>query len=114
MSTKQETALLAGGCFWGMQDLIRRHPGVTTTRVGYTGGTVPNPTYEDLKTGKSGHAESIQIQFDPAETSYRDILALFFQIHDPTTAPELGASKTCSEHGGGGVNFSPASSVFVN
>ena len=93
MSTEQETALLAGGCFWGMQDLIRRHPGVTTTRVGYTGGTVPNPTYEDLKTGKSGHAESIQIQFDPAETSYRDILALFFQIHDPTTADRQGTRE---------------------
>lgn len=93
MSTKQETALLAGGCFWGMQDLIRRHPGVTATRVGYTGGTVANPTYEDLKTGKSGHAESIQIRFDPAETSYRDILALFFQIHDPTTADRQGNDR---------------------
>ena len=93
MSTERETALLAGGCFWGMQDLIRRHPGVTATRVGYTGGTVANPTYEDLKTGTSGHAESLQIQFHPAETRYRDILELFFQIHDPTTPDRQGNDR---------------------
>ncbi|UUX49647.1 peptide-methionine (S)-S-oxide reductase MsrA [Nisaea acidiphila] len=93
MSIETETAILAGGCFWGMQDLIRRHPGVLRTRVGYSGGTVPNPVYEDLKTGRSGHAEAIEIQFDPAQTSYRAILELFFQIHDPTTLDRQGNDR---------------------
>lgn len=81
-----ERAVLAGGCFWGMQDLIRRMPGVTATRVGYTGGDVPNATYRDHGT----HAEGIEIIFDPAKTSYRKLLELFFQIHDPTTVNRQG------------------------
>jgi len=85
MST-QERAVLAGGCFWGMQQLIRRHPGVLSTRVGYTGGDVPNATYRNHGT----HAEGIEILFDPAQTTYRDILELFFQIHDPTTLNRQG------------------------
>ena len=86
----KQTAILAGGCFWGMQDLIRRRPGVLDTVVGYTGGEVANPTYEVLKTGRSGHAESIKIEFDDTVISFRDILALFFQIHDPTTKNRQG------------------------
>jgi peptide-methionine (S)-S-oxide reductase len=85
-----ERALLAGGCFWGMQDLIRRRPGVISTRVGYSGGKTDNPTYETVKTGQTGHAESIEIVFDPSVTSYRDMLELFFQIHDPTTVDRQG------------------------
>lgn len=81
-----ERAVLAGGCFWGMQDLIRRQPGVVATRVGYTGGDVPNATYRDHGT----HAEGIEILFDPAKTSYRGILEFFFQIHDPTTKNRQG------------------------
>ncbi|PYG29131.1 peptide-methionine (S)-S-oxide reductase MsrA [Pelagimonas varians] len=81
-----ERAVLAGGCFWGMQDLIRRMPGVSATRVGYTGGDVPNATYRDHGT----HAEGIEIIFDPAKTSFRKILELFFQIHDPTTTNRQG------------------------
>lgn len=81
-----ERAVLAGGCFWGMQDLIRRQPGVVATRVGYTGGDVPNATYRDHGT----HAEGIEILFDPAKTSYRNILEFFFQIHDPTTKNRQG------------------------
>ncbi len=81
-----ETAILAGGCFWGMQDLIRKRPGVLATRVGYTGGDVPNATYRNHGT----HAEAIEVIFDPARISYRDLLALFFQIHDPTTANRQG------------------------
>ena len=81
-----ERAVLAGGCFWGMQDLIRRQKGVVATRVGYTGGDVPNATYRDHGT----HAEGIEILFDPTETSYRDILEFFFQIHDPTTLNRQG------------------------
>ena len=86
MTTHTETALLAGGCFWGMQDLIRRQPGVVSTRVGYSGGDVPNATYRNHGT----HAEAIEIVFDPAQTSYRDILEFFFQIHDPSTKNRQG------------------------
>lgn len=85
-----ETAVLAGGCFWGMQDLIRRFPGVVKTRVGYTGGAIPNATYELVKTGRTGHAESIEIVFDPSVVSYRALLEWFFQIHDPTTKNRQG------------------------
>ncbi len=84
MST--EKAILAGGCFWGMQDLIRKLPGVVATRVGYTGGDVPNATYRNHGT----HAEAIEIVFDNDKISYRDILAYFFQIHDPTTENRQG------------------------
>lgn len=82
----QERAVLAGGCFWGMQDLIRKHPGVLATRVGYTGGDVPHATYRNHGT----HAEGIEILFENAVTSYRAILELFFQIHDPTTLNRQG------------------------
>lgn len=81
-----ERAVLAGGCFWGMEDLIRKLPGVISTRVGYTGGDVPNATYENHGT----HAEGIEIIFDPAKTSYRRLLEFFFQIHDPTTVNRQG------------------------
>lgn len=81
-----DRAVLAGGCFWGMQDLIRKLPGVTRTRVGYTGGDVPNATYRNHGT----HAEGIEIEFDPARTSYRSLLEFFFQIHDPTTVNRQG------------------------
>ena len=86
MTTQTETAILAGGCFWGMQDLIRRQPGVLSTRVGYSGGDVPNATYRNHGT----HAEAIEIVFDPQQTSYRQILEFFFQIHDPSTANRQG------------------------
>jgi len=81
-----ERAILAGGCFWGMQDLIRKQPGVVSTRVGYSGGDVPNATYRNHGT----HAESIEIVFDPARLSYRRLLEFFFQIHDPTTVNRQG------------------------
>lgn len=84
-----EKAVLAGGCFWGMQDLIRRQPGILSTRVGYTGGDVPNATYRNHGT----HAEGIEIVFDPAVTSYRRILEYFFQIHDPTTPNRQGNDR---------------------
>ena len=82
----EERAVLAGGCFWGMQDLIRKLPGVLRTRVGYTGGDVPNATYRDHGT----HAEGIEIMFDPSKISYRRLLEVFFQIHDPTTVNRQG------------------------
>jgi peptide-methionine (S)-S-oxide reductase len=86
MSGKTEKAILAGGCFWGVQDLIRKRPGVISTRVGYTGGDVPNATYRHHGT----HAEAIEIIFDPDLISYRDLLEFFFQIHDPTTLNRQG------------------------
>jgi len=86
MTQTTETAILAGGCFWGMQDLIRRRPGVISTRVGYSGGDVPNATYRNHGT----HAEAIEIVFDPAVLTYRDLLEFFFQVHDPTTKNRQG------------------------
>ncbi len=89
-SMKTEIATLAGGCFWGMQDLIRKIPGVIETSVGYTGGDIAAPTYEVVKTGKSGHAEAIQIEFDPAKITFEEILLQFFKLHDPTTSNRQG------------------------
>jgi methionine-S-sulfoxide reductase len=85
-----ETATLAGGCFWGVEELIRKLPGVVDTTVGYTGGSFPNPTYEDMKQGRTGHAESLQIVFDPETISYEEILRYFFRLHDPTTLNRQG------------------------
>jgi peptide-methionine (S)-S-oxide reductase len=86
MSTTTETAILAGGCFWGMQDLMRSFPGVLSTRVGYSGGDVANATYRDHGT----HAEAIELVFDPEGISYRQVLEYFFQLHDPTTRDRQG------------------------
>src|SRR3989449_11359670 len=86
MTATVEKAILAGGCFWGMQDLIRKQPGVLSTRVGYTGGDVQNATYRN----HGMHAEAIEIIFDPEQISYRDLLEFFFQIHDPTTLNRQG------------------------
>ena len=87
---KIETATLAGGCFWGMEEILRQHPGVLETQVGYTGGASANPTYNDVKTGTTGHAEAIEVKFDPSKTSYEAILRLFFKMHDPTTVNRQG------------------------
>ncbi|HEX5812012.1 MAG TPA: peptide-methionine (S)-S-oxide reductase MsrA [Pseudonocardia sp.] len=86
MTETTQQAILAGGCFWGMQDLIRRQPGVVSTRVGYTGGKNAKATYRN----HPGHAEAIEITYDPSRTSYRDLLEFFFQIHDPTTRDRQG------------------------
>ncbi len=85
-----ETATLAGGCFWGVEELLRKLPGVIDTKVGYAGGTLKNPRYEDVKTGRTGHAESLQIAFDPSKVSYDTILDHFFRLHDPTTKDRQG------------------------
>ena len=87
-----ERAVLAGGCFWGMQDLIRKMPGVLSTRVGYTGGDVPNATYRHHGT----HAEGIEVIFDPDKISYRKLLEFFFQIHDPSTLNRQGNDRGMS------------------
>lgn len=86
MPSTQERAILAGGCFWGLQDLFRRYLGVISTRVGYSGGDVPNATYRN----HGSHAEAIEIIFDPEKLSYRRLLEYFFQIHDPTTLNRQG------------------------
>jgi peptide-methionine (S)-S-oxide reductase len=89
MASASERAVLAGGCFWGMQDLLRRRPGVLSTRVGYSGGDTPNATYRN----HGDHAEAVEIIFDPEKISYRDLLELFFQIHDPTTPNRQGNDR---------------------
>lgn len=89
--TTFETAVLAGGCFWGMEELLRQIPGVIETEVGYAGGGTKSPTYEDVRTGRTGHAESVRIVFDPTKLSYSDLLEKwFFRMHDPTTKNQQG------------------------
>jgi len=92
MTDTTQRAVLAGGCFWGMQELIRRQPGVVSTRVGYTGGENAHATYRN----HPGHAEAIEINFDPSRTSYRDLLEFFFQIHDPSTRNRQGNDRGTS------------------
>ena len=81
----KEIATLAGGCFWGMEDIIRSIPGVINTTVGYTGGSIENPTYNIVKIGTSNHAEAVEVEFDPSKISYAELLNYFFRMHDPTT-----------------------------
>ena len=85
-----EIATFGGGCFWGVEEIIRKIPGVVSTRVGYTGGDLPDPVYEDVHKGKTGHAESVEVTFNPAKISYEELLGYFFRLHDPTTANRQG------------------------
>ena len=88
--SNQQTAYLAGGCFWGMEELVRLIPGVLETEVGYTGGNMPNAVYEQVKTGRTGHAESLKIVFNPQQLTYRHLLFEFFRMHNPTTRNQQG------------------------
>lgn len=89
-----DTAYLAGGCFWGMEDLLRRLPGVVDTEVGYTGGWLENPRYDDTHDSKSGHAEAVKIVFDPAVLPFEELLVHhFFRMHDPTTPDRQGNDR---------------------
>ncbi len=89
-SVKSQTAYLAGGCFWGMEELVRQIPGVLETEVGYTGGDTPEARYEQVRTGRTGHAESLKVVFDPQQLSYRHLLFEFFRMHNPTTPNRQG------------------------
>lgn len=93
-SNSVETAILAGGCFWGMEDILRTVPGVLDTDVGYCGGTTEAPSYQQVRTGQTGHAESVRIVFDPAVISFAQLLEQwFFRMHDPTTVNRQGNDR---------------------
>ena len=96
-TTKTDVAVLAGGCFWGMEEILRDIPGVIDTEVGYTGGQVESPNYEIVHRGTSGHAEAIRVTFDPQRVTYAEILATFFRMHDPTT-PNRQGNDTGSQY----------------
>ncbi len=87
---RRETVVLAGGCFWGMEELLRKIPGVLETEVGYSGGSLPKATYQDVKKGTTGHAESVRVVFDPGVLGFEDLLGWFFRMHDPTTLDRQG------------------------
>lgn len=90
MITVTMKATFAAGCFWGVESLFRQIKGVESTQVGYTGGTLENPTYEDVCSGRTGHAESIQIDYDPSVVSYEELLKIFWNNHNPTTINQQG------------------------
>ncbi len=93
MDTKKTKITLAGGCFWGVEELFRKEPGVIKTEVGYCGGQTENPTYETVKTGETGHAEAIEVTVDLSQTTYEDMFRFFFSIHDPTTLNRQGNDR---------------------
>jgi peptide methionine sulfoxide reductase msrA/msrB len=90
MSDATETAIFASGCFWGVQYHFNRADGVISTKVGYIGGQVMNPTYKQVCSGTTGHAEAIEVVFDPSQVSYRELAVLFFETHDPTQVNHQG------------------------
>jgi len=90
-----EKATFGAGCFWGVEETFRKMKGVTSTAVGYSGGTLTDPSYRDVCTGQTGHAEVVQVEYDPAQVSYEELLAVFWSCHDPTTlnrqGPDVGS-----------------------
>jgi peptide methionine sulfoxide reductase msrA/msrB len=93
LAGKKEIAILGAGCFWGVEEIIRKIPGVINTTVGYAGGSVPNPSYPMITTGRTGHAEAVKVEFDPEQVSYSIILDYFFRLHDPTTLNRQGNDR---------------------
>lgn len=91
MEGRRETATLGGGCFWCLEAVYQELQGVEEVRSGYAGGSVPDPTYKEVCSGSTGHAEVVQVRFDPGILSYADLLRIFFTIHDPTTRNRQGA-----------------------
>jgi|SRR5690348_6454355 peptide-methionine (S)-S-oxide reductase len=91
MNQKTETAVFGGGCFWCTEAVFERLKGVVSVMPGYAGGTVANPTYEQVCTGRTGHAEVARVEYDPARISYNDLLVVFFATHDPTSLNRQGA-----------------------
>lgn len=87
---KTEKAAFAAGCFWGVEATFRQTKGVVSTRVGYSGGTLKNPIYEDVCTDRTGHAETVEVEYDPAQISYPELLDVFWSSHDPTTLNRQG------------------------
>jgi len=94
---KREKAIFAAGCFWKVEENFRKVEGVISTRVGYTGGSFTNPTYRDVCSHKTGHAEAIEITYDPSKVSYDELLDIFWSIHDPTTLNRQGPD-VCSQY----------------
>jgi peptide-methionine (S)-S-oxide reductase len=88
--TPMKKATFGGGCFWGVEDTFRKVKGVVGTAVGYEGGTLENPTYQDVCSHRSGHAEVVQVEYDPARVSYAELLDVFWKCHDPTTRNRQG------------------------
>ncbi len=95
MENTSETATFAAGCFWGVEAAFQKLEGITSVLVGYTGGSFDDPTYEDVCSDKTGHAEAVRLEYDPSKISYTDLLGVFWNIHDPTTpnrqGPDVGS-----------------------